>query len=234
MTALSLGPPRSLSRIGPGSRGVGLHRCGARQVGGDGPALLGQRASAAEGGADAGAGGWVGARGGAPAAPRPGHFAASAGKIPRASRGHLSRPSLAAPGQEPGGSFTPDPGLRMVQRGLRHAGGLVTGSGILQPGFLFPYIITFISVAIGVYSLRPLYFAIMEEGKIPYALTGTAVGIVSVVGYTPDIFVGPLMGLLLDNSPGEAGHRHLFLFLAMFACLGLAASIMFRKLKPRK
>ena len=113
-------------------------------------------------------------------------------------------------------------------------GGLVTGSGILQPGFLFPYIIIFISVAIGVYSLRPLYFAVMEEGEIPFSLTGTAVGIVSVVGYTPDIFVGPLMGLLLDHSPGEVGHRHLFLFLTLFACFGLVASILFRKLKTKK
>jgi sugar phosphate permease len=42
------------------------------------------------------------------------------------------------------------------------------------------------------------------------ALTGTAVGLVSLQGYTPDIFAGPAMGYLLDNSQGEQGHQHVF------------------------
>jgi sugar phosphate permease len=53
-----------------------------------------------------------------------------------------------------------------------------------------------------------LVFAVMENGQIPLALTGTAVGLVSLKGYTPDIFAGPAMGYLLDNSQGEQGHQH--------------------------
>jgi Na+/melibiose symporter-like transporter len=70
----------------------------------------------------------------------------------------------------------------------------------------------------------------MEEAGIPLALTGTAVGIISVVGYTPDIFVGPLMGWLLDSSPGPEGHQHLFLVLTGCAVIGLGASVWFRVL----
>jgi hypothetical protein len=40
------------------------------------------------------------------------------------------------------------------------------------------------------------------------ALTGTAVGLVSLTGYTPDIFAGPAMGYLLDNSPVSRGMAH--------------------------
>ena len=74
------------------------------------------------------------------------------------------------------------------------------------------------------FGLRGLYFALFEEARVPPAVTGTAVGIVSVVGFTPDIFVAYVGGILLDRSPGLAGHQHYFLFLAAFAALGVLAS----------
>ena len=119
--------------------------------------------------------------------------------------------------------------LLVISFVLLLAGAVVTGLGILEPGMLILYGITFLTVATGVYSIRTLFFAIMEEAKIPLALTGTAVGVASVVGYTPDIFVGPMMGWLLDRSPGATGHEHLFLALAAFALIGLLASIAFTR-----
>ena len=57
--------------------------------------------------------------------------------------------------------------------------------------------------------------------EIPLVLTGTAVGMISLIGYTPDIFAGPAMGFLLDRSPGETGHQHVFWMLAIFAFIGI-------------
>ena len=59
---------------------------------------------------------------------------------------------------------------------------------------------------------------------MPVAITGSAVGLVSVIGFTPDIFVLFVAGLLIDNSPGLLGHQHFFMFLSSFAVVGLAAS----------
>lgn len=75
------------------------------------------------------------------------------------------------------------------------------------------------------FGLRALYFALFEESKIPLAVTGTAVGLVSVLGYTPDIFVSYIGGMLLDASPGLEGHQDYFCFLAAFAALGLVVSL---------
>lgn len=50
------------------------------------------------------------------------------------------------------------------------------------------------------FGLRALYYALFEEGGVPASLTGTAVGIVSVVGYTPDIFVN-YFGGVIDPRP---------------------------------
>jgi MFS transporter, GlpU family, inner membrane protein len=64
--------------------------------------------------------------------------------------------------------------------------------------------------------------------------SSSVTGIVSVVGYTPDIFVAPVGGWLLDRSPGVPGHRHYYLFLGAFALLGLLATAIFRRLIPTK
>jgi sugar phosphate permease len=72
-----------------------------------------------------------------------------------------------------------------------------------------------------VYGLRGVYFALLEETSTPKYLTGTSVGMVSFVGYTPDVFFGPISGRILDASPGVVGHQHYFLFLACIAALGV-------------
>ncbi|HNP18016.1 MAG TPA: MFS transporter [Fulvivirga sp.] len=80
---------------------------------------------------------------------------------------------------------------------------------------------------IGVYGIRGIYFALMEEASIPIVSTGTAVGIMSVVGFTPDVFMSPLMGFLLDTFPGAQGHQYVFLVLMGFSLVGLLVSILF-------
>ncbi len=95
----------------------------------------------------------------------------------------------------------------------------------VQTSFLF--FVSVIAIALGTYAVRSLYFAVLQQGKIPLALTGTAVGLISFIGYTPDIFVGPAMGYLLDNSPGAMGHQHVFIMLAIFSFFGFLASLGF-------
>lgn len=108
-------------------------------------------------------------------------------------------------------------------------GAIVFASGFLTPSMTAVFILSLVVTASGTYAVRTLYFAAMEEGKIPLAITGTAVGAISVIGYTPDIFVGPIMGYLLDASPGMVGHQHVFRMLAGFSLIGLMASVYFQK-----
>jgi hypothetical protein len=69
--------------------------------------------------------------------------------------------------------------------------------------------------------LRGIYFALLEENQTPAYLTGAAVGLISLVGYTPEIFFAPITGRILDANPGIVGFRHYFLFLAGIAALGV-------------
>ena len=64
-----------------------------------------------------------------------------------------------------------------------------------------------------VFGLRGVYFALLEENKTPPYLTGSVTGMVSFIGYTPEIFFAPITGRILDASPGLVGHQNYFLFL---------------------
>lgn len=72
-----------------------------------------------------------------------------------------------------------------------------------------------------VFGLRGVYFALLEENHTPPFLTGAVTGMVSFVGYTPEIFFTPITGRILDASPGVVGHQNYFLFLAGVAAIGI-------------
>jgi len=81
-----------------------------------------------------------------------------------------------------------------------------------------------------VFGLRGVYFALLEETRIPSDRTGTAVGLISVVGYTPEIFFGPISGRILDHSPGVIGHQNYFLFLAGISAVGVVIALILTSL----
>jgi MFS family permease len=89
-----------------------------------------------------------------------------------------------------------------------------------------PVMLLNVAVAsLAVFAMRGIYFALLEEGGIPLAVTGTAAGIVSTIGFTPDIFMPLLGGVLLDVFPGQTGYRYFFLTTAAICSVGLVASI---------
>lgn len=109
-------------------------------------------------------------------------------------------------------------------------GALIFSLGIVQVNMNYVFLFSLVVVATGTYSIRALYFSLMQEGRIPLVLTGTAVGVISVVGYTPDIFASPMIGYLLDTYPGIIGHQYVFAILVLFSIVGLWASMKFSKL----
>ncbi|MDC6350963.1 MFS transporter [Zeaxanthinibacter sp. PT1] len=114
-------------------------------------------------------------------------------------------------------------------------GALLFAMGLITPSVTALFFISILIVAAGVYAARSLYFAVMQRGRIPLVLTGTAVGMISLIGYTPDIFAGPAMGYLLDNSPGLEGHQDVFLMMALFYLIGgIAAWYYFRLYRTTK
>ena len=85
-----------------------------------------------------------------------------------------------------------------------------------------------------IFALRGIYFALLEEGGIPMALTGTAAGVASAIGFVPDIYMPIIGGYLLDSYPGVTGYRLLFGFVAALALVGFIAALLILRLQKSK
>ena len=117
----------------------------------------------------------------------------------------------------------------LISFGITFIGALLFATGFIFNISTVLFFISILVVATGVYATRSLYFAVMESGQIPLVWTGTAVGLISLVGYTPDIFAGPLIGYFLERTPGVVGHQHVFWLLAGFSAVGGVASFFYYK-----
>lgn len=80
------------------------------------------------------------------------------------------------------------------------------------------------STAAAVFGLRGVYFAVFDELETPTYLIGTATGVVSVVGFMPDVFFGAVTGQVLDQYPGLMGHRIVYGGVAAIAAIGVFAA----------
>ncbi len=85
-----------------------------------------------------------------------------------------------------------------------------------------------------VFALRGIYYALLEETRTPKHLTGASVAVIAFVGYTPEIFFGPITGRIIDANPGVQGHLNYFAFLAGAAVVGIIMTALLIWLKKRQ
>jgi sugar phosphate permease len=92
---------------------------------------------------------------------------------------------------------------------------------------------------IAFFALRGIYFALLEESRTSRHLTGTAVGVICFVGFTPEIFMPPMTGWLIararEGGDVLTGYNQIFGILIGLTALGLAAAVMLlRRLGSRR
>jgi hypothetical protein len=103
-----------------------------------------------------------------------------------------------------------------------------------NPRLVLILIANTIIASTAIFALRGVYYALLEEGGIPLLVTGTAAGVVSVIGFTPDIFMPMLGGVLLDRYPGGLGYRYFFAVIVSLCMIGLIAGlVILRKYSQR-
>lgn len=107
-------------------------------------------------------------------------------------------------------------------------GGLLLYTGIIKH-LIVPALLNLTMIMVGIYGVRALYFALIHEAQIPFYYTGIVVGLVSIIGFTPDIYMSPWMGYLLDKNLGAIGHQHVFAVLSSFSVIGFVAGMLFKR-----
>jgi len=83
------------------------------------------------------------------------------------------------------------------------------------------------------FALRGIYYALLEETHTPRHLTGASVAVIAFIGYSPEIFFGPVIGRILDANPGVTGHLNFYAFLAAVAVVGVLISLVLIRLNRR-
>lgn len=103
--------------------------------------------------------------------------------------------------------------------------------GVLRiPEGMNPTFISIITLLPGAFGLAlyGILFSIIGEAKIPVTVTATAVGIASIIGYTPDLFMSAMFGTWLDKF-GNEGYGYIFTFLMIVGVVGAAAAYVIRR-----
>ena len=59
--------------------------------------------------------------------------------------------------------------------------------------YLFLMLLNVAVASCAVFALRGIYFALLDDSGVAPAVTGTAVGVISAIGFTPDFFM-PILG----------------------------------------
>ena len=79
-----------------------------------------------------------------------------------------------------------------------------------------------------IYVIRSLYFAIIDDAGINVNLTGRTSGLVSCLGYTPDIFMFTIVGSWID-SYGARGYQMTFGYGVVMAAIGFVLALILLK-----
>ena len=94
---------------------------------------------------------------------------------------------------------------------------------------LWIVVINFILHGMFLLAVKALYFAPIDEMYIDKKLAGTASGIISIVGYAPEMFAYTLAGSLMDNNPGVKGFNMIFIATGIFSIIGIIGVIILKK-----
>ncbi|OXJ28716.1 MFS transporter [Burkholderia sp. HI2714] len=78
------------------------------------------------------------------------------------------------------------------------------------------------------YAVRGLYWSVLERCDVSARITGLAIGIISLLGYSPDVFLPLLNGWLTTAYPGMCGYQLYFGYVACVSAVGGGACLLLK------
>jgi MFS family permease len=107
---------------------------------------------------------------------------------------------------------------------------------VAAPGIGSHVALVFLVLFIGIltYAIRGLYWSLLDRCNVPVETMGLAIGLISVLGYSPDVFLPLINGYLTQTYPGVFGYQLYFGYVAAVATLGGFAALALRNMLNRK
>ncbi|WP_448166065.1 MFS transporter [Burkholderia cepacia] len=91
-----------------------------------------------------------------------------------------------------------------------------------SPQAMLVVLVLFIGIL--TYAIRGLYWSLLDDCKVPTHCAGLAIGLISVLGYSPDVFVPLINGYVTQTFPGAHGYQLYFGYIAAIALCGAGAA----------
>ena len=103
-----------------------------------------------------------------------------------------------------------------------------------EPGFIIPAVILIILLSFFLNGAYGVTSSMMTETKVPAAIFGSASGILSVIGFIPDMFVSPVAGKWLDTYDTAGAYTRIFGVLAVSAAGAIICALLVRVYKKKQ
>ena len=84
------------------------------------------------------------------------------------------------------------------------------------------------------YAIRGIFWSTLDSCDIPASIKGLAIGVMSFIGYSPDIYLPLLNGYLLEQYPGKLGYNLYFGLIVGMGVLGTLAAWRLHVIVSRK
>ena len=81
------------------------------------------------------------------------------------------------------------------------------------------------------YAVRGLYWATLGACNVPNNIKGLAIGIISMIGYFPEVYLPLLSASLIEQYPDGLGYQIYYLTLSIFGLLGAYAAYLLARPK---
>lgn len=91
-----------------------------------------------------------------------------------------------------------------------------------------------VTLYFAMYSNFGIYFSLLSEGGVPLEISGVAIGIVSTLGYLPEVISPMLAGRTLDAAEGIAGYHQYFYYMIACAIIGSIICVIWSKSYGKK
>ena len=79
-------------------------------------------------------------------------------------------------------------------------------------------------IGLATYAIRGIFWATLDSCQVPIRIKGLAIGVISLIGYSPDIYLPLINGFLLENYPGKLGYSIYFAGIVFMGLLGALAA----------
>jgi MFS family permease len=105
----------------------------------------------------------------------------------------------------------------------------------LNPSLLYVFFTINVLFIFCAFCIKGIYFSTIGDVKMPKHLAGAASGVISLVGYAPDMFIYLVVGSIMTNMGNAFGYRLNFIMMTVFSVIGfICCLVLMRMIKMTK